>query len=266
MTSLPDPGVPSSVYDEAYYRQACAGYAEWVASDGQAVSGIYPGFLEKAGLRPGEVVVDIGTGRGELLAVAVAKGADRAYGIEYSEDAVGMARQTIERHGAREKVEIILGDARSIPLPDGVADLVCFLDVVEHLTQQELHQALLQARRLLKPTGRVVAHTMPNRLIYDVTYRALRKWPAFRSWPADPRNEYEHLMHVNEQTLSSLRRAFEGAGLQAEVELGHWIYTEYLPSPRAKRVYHALARVRPLAQFGVGDLWAVGRRPGAHSS
>jgi cyclopropane fatty-acyl-phospholipid synthase-like methyltransferase len=265
MESLPDPAVSPAVYDETYYREWCAGYAEWVASDGGAVAGIYPGFLRKAGLRPGEVVVDMGAGRGELLVVAVEQGAERAYGIEYSPDAVRMARRTIESHGVADRVEILLGDARSTALPDGVADLVCFVDVVEHLTPTELHDALGQARRLLKPRGRIVAHTMPNRLIDDVTYRALRWLPGYRSWAANPRVELERVMHVNEQTVRSLRRSFERAGLEAEVRLGQWIHTEHVPSRNAKRLHHLLARLGPLAQLGVGDIWAFGRRAGSGS-
>jgi len=258
MTPLPEPSVSPDAYDESYYREWCAGYEEWVASDGGQIAGIYPGFLTKAELVPGEVVVDIGTGRGELLVAALRMGASRTYGIEYSSDAVRMAAKTLATHGVEDRAEVLLADARSVPLPDGLADLVCYVDVVEHLTPDELHASLLQARRLLKPGGRVVAHTMPNRLIYDVTYRVLRSL-IWRSWPADPRTELELVMHVNEQTLRSLREALHSAGFVAEVQLGAWIYDDFLPNPRARRVYELLAKIRPVAQLGIGDLWAVGR-------
>ncbi len=258
MAPLPDPSVSQDVYDERYYREWCAGYEEWVASDGGEVAGIYPGFLTRAELAPGEVVVDIGTGRGELLAAALAMGAGHAYGVEYSPDALRMANQTLAAHDVGDRAEVLLADARSIPLPDGVADLVCFVDVVEHLTPDELHASLVQARRLLKPTGRVVAHTMPNRLIYDVTYRVLRTL-VWRSWPTNPRKEIELLMHVNEQTLRSLRQALHRASFAAEVDLGLWVYDDFVPSERARRIYRVLSRIRPLAQLGIGDLWAVGR-------
>lgn len=261
MTSLPDPVVDPSAYTEDYYREWCAGYEEWVASDGRGVAGIYPGFLIRAGMRSGDVVVDLGTGRGELLAVAVEAGAERAVGIEYSPDAVAMARTTIEAHGVGDRAEVLLADARSVPLDDGMADLVCMVDVVEHLSPLELELALSEAHRVLRVGGRVVAHTMPNRLIYDVTYRAQRLRPGRRHWPADPRVELERVMHVNEQTARSLRRAFEAAGFEAEVRLGKWIHTEHVPDPRAKRLYRLLARLGPLAHLGVADLWAVGTRP-----
>lgn len=256
--ALPDPIVPSAAYDEAYYREWCAGYEEWVASDGGGAAGIYPGFLIRSGLKPGEVVVDLGTGRGELLAVAVEMGAEHAYGVEYSPDAVKMARQTLQRHKVEDRAEVLLADARGDVLPDHIADLVCLVDVVEHLTPDELDAALHQAHRVLKPGGRVVAHTMPNRHVYDVTYRALRWTIGLGRWPRDPRKELEKVMHVNEQTLRSLRRSLERAGFRSEVTLGEWIYTDMVPSERGRRVYRALSRWRPTAQFGVGDLWAIG--------
>lgn len=261
MTSLPDPVVDPSAYSEDYYRQWCAGYEEWVASEGRAVAGIYPGFLIRAGMRAGDVVVDIGTGRGELLAVAVEAGAERAVGVEYSADAVAMARTTIDVHGVSARAEVLLADARSVPLDDGTADLVCMVDVVEHLSPSELRTALSEAQRLLRPGGRVVAHTMPNGLVYDVTYRLQRCRPGRRHWPADPRVELERVMHVNEQTARSLRKAFVAAGFETEVCLGEWIHTDHVPDQRARRLYRLLARLGPLAHLGVADLWAVGTRP-----
>src|SRR4051794_32370941 len=66
-SDLPDPVVSPDAYDEHYYRNWCAGYEEWSSSDGAEVADLYPGSLRRAGLRPGDVLVDIGTGRGELL-------------------------------------------------------------------------------------------------------------------------------------------------------------------------------------------------------
>jgi cyclopropane fatty-acyl-phospholipid synthase-like methyltransferase len=259
-SALPDPSVPATVYDEEYYRTRCAGYADWTDSDGARVAGIYPGFLQRASLRRGETVVDLGTGRGELLVTAIDMGAVHAYGVEYSPAAVRMARQTIEVHGAGDRAEVVLADARSVPLPDECADLVCLLDVVEHLTPDELHAALTEARRMLRPGGRVVAHTMPNRLTYDVTYRALRPIIG-RSWPKDPRNSFERAMHVNEQTLRSLRRSFSAAGFETTAQLGTWIRADFPPTARARRIYRALARLGPLAQLAVSDIWAFGTKP-----
>jgi ubiquinone/menaquinone biosynthesis C-methylase UbiE len=261
---LPDPVVPADIYDEEYYRNWCAGYAEWTASEGASVAGIYPGSLVRAGLKPGEVLVDIGTGRGEMLAVAVERGAARAIGVEYSAAAVEMARKTLDVHRAGGRAEVLLADARSIPLPDGTADLVTMVDVVEHLSPDELHRTLTEANRLLRSGGRIFIHTMPNRTIYDVTYRLQRSISLRRRrhWPADPRNEYEHKMHVNEQTVTSLRRSLDRAGFRStRVELGQMVYTEFVPDVRARRLYRVLARFPLTARLAVCDMFGLATKP-----
>jgi ubiquinone/menaquinone biosynthesis C-methylase UbiE len=258
-TSLPDPTVPAELYDEEYYRNCCAGFAEWAASEGREFAGIYPGVLRRAGLRPGEVLVDVGTGRGEMIAVAVSMGAARAIGIEYSPAAVKMARRTLEAHRSGERAAIVPADVRRMPIPDDFADLATMVDVVEHLTTNELAQTLLEVRRVLKPNGRVFVHTMPNRSIYNVTYRAQRALVPSRrrSWPRDPRNDYERAMHVNEQTVRGLRKALRAAGLRrVRVRVGEWIYTDFVPDATARALYGRLARIPGLARLGAGDLFA----------
>ena len=261
--ALPPPQVPPEVYDERYYLEACAGYEEWRNSDGKGEAGVYPGTLARAGLRAGETLVDLGTGRGELLASAIDAGAAAATGIEYSPDAVRMAERTLEARGAGELARVIEGDVRAVPLPDSTADLVTMLDVVEHLAPAELTLAYGEAHRLLRPGGRVLVHTAPNRTVYELTYRLQRlaRPGRRRRWPADPRNDYEREMHVNEQTPGSLRGGLRDAGFERiRTELGEWVYTDFVPDERAKRLYSRLARLGPARRLAMMDLWAEGRK------
>jgi SAM-dependent methyltransferase len=247
---LPPPAVPPGVYDEGYYRTACAGFE---AFEAEGVDPLYPGMLTIAGLAAGEVVVDVGTGRGELLRVALERGARRAIGVEYSPDALKLA----ERSGG----ELLLADARAIPLEAGIADLVTLLDVAEHLAPDELERTLAEAHRLLRPGGRLLVHTFPTRTYYEVTYRLLRA--GRRSWPRDPRNHWEHAMHVNEQTARGLRRALRDFG-DVRVWPGPMTHLGVLPSERAQRLVRAGAS-RPLTRWlCAADLFALARRaPGA---
>ena len=248
--ALPPPAVPPGVYDEGYYRTACAGFEAFEAQD---VDPLYPGMLAIAGLRAGEVVVDIGTGRGELLRVALAQGAARAIGVEYSADALKLA----ESSGG----ELLLADARAIPLEDGVADLVTLLDVAEHLAPDELERTLAEAHRLLRPGGRLLVHTFPTRTYYAVTYRLLRA--GRRSWPRDPRNHWEHQMHVNEQTARGLRRALRAFD-SVRVWPGPMTHSGVLPSARAQRLVERGARLPLTRWLCAADLFALARRaPGA---
>jgi ubiquinone/menaquinone biosynthesis C-methylase UbiE len=227
------------------------------------MAGIYTAALERAGLEPGEVVVDIGTGRGELLAVAVQHGAVRAIGVEYSPAAVKLAQQTVEVHGIRGNAEVILADARRVPLDDGLADLVTLLDVVEHLTVAELDGALAEAYRLLRPGGRLLAHTFPTRTVYDVYRWQRRLVPGRRRrWPANPRHPLENLMHVNEQTVRSLRAALRRAGFrEPTATLGAWVFTDFVPSRAGKQLYKIFAKFPPTRPLGVANLWGEGVKP-----
>ena len=209
-----------------------------------------------------------GAARGELVALAAADGAARAIGLDYADSAIAMARETLAVHEVTDRAEVHLVDARRSPVDDAVADLVTLVDVVEHLSPDELHQTLLECRRMLRPGGRVFVHTMPNRTIYTATWPVLRAAARLRGhrWPADPRNDAERAMHVNEQTLRSLRRALRAAGFgDVRVELGQWVHTEHLPAGRGTRAVQRLARAPGLRRFGVADLFGTGTAPMARS-
>lgn len=261
---LPEPAVSPERYHRDYYLETCAGADEWRESDGKGASGLYSGILTMAGLAADESVVDIGTGRGELVAAAIELGAARATGVDYSPAAVELARQTLAARGLDERATVVLADARAIPLDDDTADLVTMLDVVEHLDEAELAAALSEALRILRPGGRLLVHTMPNRLVYDLTYRVQRAlWPPrWSRWPKDPRREVERAMHVNEQTLRSLTRALTGAGFtEVHGSYGQWLHTAFVPSERARRLYPRLASRRLTAPLGVIDLFARAVKP-----
>jgi SAM-dependent methyltransferase len=258
---LPPPAVAPDLYDEDYYRNACGGYEAWAPSEGREVAPMYVFVFRSLGLEPGQRLVDIGTGRGELLAVAAEAGVE-AIGIEYSEAALTLARKTLAVHGVEDRARAVLADARALPVEDASADAATLLDVVEHLTPAELDTALAQAKRILKPGGLLYIHTFPNRAIYETTYKLQRRvlpW-RLRTWPADPRVEYERQMHVNEQTVSALERSLRAHFDHVHVWPGDWIYTDFVPSERARKTYHRLAKLpSPIDRLGRGNIWAEAR-------
>ncbi|HWC85999.1 MAG TPA: class I SAM-dependent methyltransferase [Solirubrobacteraceae bacterium] len=262
--ALPPAAVPSTVYDESYYLGHCMGYEEWRESGGARMGAQYEGVLDhKVGLRPGQSLLDIGAGRGELVVAAAARGA-RAVGVEYSTTAVELSRRTLAAHGNPGGASVILADARALPLPDAEFDVVTMLDVIEHLTPAEQAGVLAQARRVLRPGGRLYVHTAPNRLIYAVTYRLQRALHPgrLRRWPRQPRHHYELTMHVGEHSARSLRRTLAQAGFDpVQVTHGEWVYESFVPDQSARALYWRLAAHRLTRAFGVADLWGVGVRP-----
>ena len=257
---LDKPAVAPDEYDEDYFLSCCSGSVEWSESSGKRIAGIYHGFLNLAEFTPGEVLVDLGTGRGELPVLAATKGAPRAIGVEYSPAAIALAKKTVDAHGVADKVDVVQADARSIPVPDATADLVTMLDVVEHLTPSELDAVLVEARRILKPGGRIFIHTFPTRTTYSVTYRWLRLLALRRSWPRDPRNDYEHRMHVNEQTVPGLRGSMRRAGFASvNVRPGAMVYADFIPDEWARRLVRGLGHRKVFPRLTHADIVATAR-------
>ena len=260
---LPTPVVAPDRYDERYYRQSCAGHDVWEASGGAEAADLYGGILTLADMRPGEVVLDVGCGRGELVADAIDRGASRAIGLDYADAAVALARRTLQVRGMDEHVELHAGDARALPVADASIDLVTMVDVVEHLAPDELAAALREVVRVLRPGGRLFVHTLPTRTLYEVTYRTHRRLMrlAGQHWPAEPRNADELAMHVNEQTRRGLRGSLRTAGFaRVEVRHGEWMHTAFLPDGRHAGAYHRLARIPGLRGLVVADLFATAYR------
>ncbi len=76
-------------------------------------------------VRPGDTVLDIGSGSGTDVLYAASKVGPKGtvYGLDITPAMIAKARTNIAKMGAR-NVRILEGDATSIPLPDGSVDVV----------------------------------------------------------------------------------------------------------------------------------------------
>ena len=107
-----------------------------------------------ADLRPGDTVLDLGSGGGIdvlLSARRVAPGG-RAYGLDASADMIALARENAERAGVG-NAEFLLGRIEEIPLPDGDVDVVISNCVVN--LSGDKPRVLAEAFRVLRPGGRL---------------------------------------------------------------------------------------------------------------
>jgi ubiquinone/menaquinone biosynthesis C-methylase UbiE len=97
-------------------------------------------------------LVDLGTGTGRVLEL-FANQADKLHGIDGSRDMLSIARSQLEKKQLRH-AELRLADIYALPLADGIADVVTIHQVMHFL--DEPLKALLEARRIMKPDGKVL--------------------------------------------------------------------------------------------------------------
>ncbi len=230
-------------YDEAYFLRACEGYEEFLSSQGRELSRRLEQAFSAAEVTAGMRVLDLGCGRGEILAHCLRLGAE-AYGIDYSPVAAQIASDVLSEDGV---TRVGLADAKVLPFADHQFDRVLMFDLVEHLHPWELQQALSEVRRVLRTGGRLVVHTAPNdwydRYAYPVVRWVRTLMGEGDRYPRDPRAlvPVNLDVHVNEQSALSLRRALERADFRARV---------WLDTPPQRRDEGILFRVARHVLFG----------------
>lgn len=107
-----------------------------------------------AQLRPGEVVLDLGSGGGidVLLSARRVGPTGKAYGLDMTEEMLALAREN-QRQAGVENVEFLKGEIESIPLPDAHVDVVISNCVINLSADKD--RVLREAYRVLKPGGRL---------------------------------------------------------------------------------------------------------------
>lgn len=110
----------------------------------------------RAAVRPGDTVVDAGTGTGDLALACLEAGAARVIGLDFARPM--LARAQAKAHGR--PAGFALGDATRLPLPDASADVWCSAFVVRNIP--DLDAALREAARVLRPGGRLAVLEIPR--------------------------------------------------------------------------------------------------------
>jgi len=106
-----------------------------------------------AELKPGEVVLDLGSGGGidVLLSARRVGPTGKAYGLDMTDEMLALARENQKKAGV-ENVEFLKGEMEAIPLPDASVDAVISNCVINLAADKD--RVLVEAFRVLKPGGR----------------------------------------------------------------------------------------------------------------
>lgn len=146
----------------------------WPAQPGQFWVDRYPAFaapyanLVNARNRrvrelcpPGHTLLDIGCGYADLLYLLRDK-YPVLRGVDPSKTCCAMATYNLALREVASDYACIPGVAEALPLQDASVDTAIMLDTYEHIEPAARRTALLEARRVLKPSGRLILVT-PSR-------------------------------------------------------------------------------------------------------
>lgn len=127
------------------------------------------GILLNLGLAHTDFIVDVGCGTGRLSNRLAKSGyAGRYIGTDILAEIVNFARQRTNRPQWSFQI------ASAPPLlevPDGTADWVVFYSVFTHILDEDIYSYLLDAKRMLRPGGKVVFSFLE--------FSSLDHWPVF---------------------------------------------------------------------------------------
>lgn len=161
---------------------------------------------ERLGLRPGDRLLDLGSGGGRHAFEAMRRGAHvTAVDADPGEvkDVSWMMRglesddEAVSSSGGRGAA--LVGDARRLPFADGAFDRVIAAEVLEHIAEDRL--VIAELVRVLRPGG-TIAVTVP------------RWWPELVTWAISDDYHNKPGGHIRIYRASVLVERFETAGMR----------------------------------------------------
>ena len=227
--------VPLEAYTESYYLSQVGGVEFFKRYGFEVLKPDTQAALRAARLLPGDAALDVGCGRGELVAHLTRKGMD-IVGIDYSAEAIKIAHQLCP------EARYLCGELDGADLLGATYDVIFFLGTIQHLTDEQIEDFFNTVKKRLKPRGRLVVTTCDNPLYYKRWTFGVRDslalflgrlgLPVRR--PLPPVSAHDKVVHVNDQTPRSLKRwgSRYGWGVQVDAKMNPKldVYTLYGPT------------------------------------
>ncbi len=123
-----------------------------------------------AELKPGETVLDLGSGGGidVLLSARRVGPTGKAYGLDMTDEMLALARENQRKAGIA-NVEFLKGEIENIPLPDNSVDVIISNCVINLSADKD--RVLAEAFRVLRPGGRFAVSDIVTRGVIPAEIR-----------------------------------------------------------------------------------------------
>ncbi len=132
--------------------------------------------IQLAGIREDDSVLEVacGTGRASAGIARRLREGGRLYAIDLTEAMVERAERRLREQSLIDRVDLRLGDARSLPFPDGKFDVVYNSYMFDLMDAADIPGIVSEFKRVLKPGGRIVLVNMSKnkdgRTLYEFLY------------------------------------------------------------------------------------------------
>jgi SAM-dependent methyltransferase len=155
-----------------------------------------------AELKPGETVLDLGSGGGidVLLSARRVGPTGKAYGLDMTDEMLALARENQRRAGV-ENVEFLKGEMESIPLPDNTVDVIISNCVINLSADKD--RVFREAFRVLKPGGRLaVSDIVVRGEVPAEIRRSMELWVGCMAGALEERDYLAKLTQAGFETVS----------------------------------------------------------------